>query len=745
MRFINLYFLILYSLLIYEKCKATVELRAIALTYSEKEKNFLPITNQFNEYAKENNIDIRIDVQLYSPTNSSLNVNDYGTEIEVLMKKKSEKYDLIFYDTMYSPRYAPYFLDLSKHMPKEHIDMYKNTIANKTCTYQGKWVGLPLSVGYEILYSNFSLLEKYGKKIPETWDELLETAKYIKEMEEKEGNNNVLYYNGLFPLYETAICSFQEFIHSYRETIESPYPDYSSPEALNALNKLKEIMNEISSGETFKSNDPITLGAIYSGNALFLKYWYIGTVHSSFKRSIIPGRNKGVSASTVGGTNIGINGYISEEKKKAALEALEYMTSLEGQRKYMHESTEFSALTELYDDEIVCKKYDCNILKKIQLIPRPSSVAKNYDEYSTQIRNYLYDFLYNGADASKTLEAMNDIVKIYNISIYPSESKEGFTILLVTIGAIVLILLSSVFFFIKKFKSHFSFFSIDSWVIFFLSFIVIISSIFTEYGEVTENKCQIRMILNTFGCSFLYIPILYKLITTFPEKNRFFNWIENSKFSFYLIFTLIDIFLCGLTFISTHNIIDINVKEGKKYRLCEANSFGTVLLSLIFAEKIIIGILIAFMLFLEWNIIKINREIKLITCTFYVNILSGIVLIIMKYMDLNNYKAHFLIYTIINLVYVLSCYFFMYGVRIFDVIIKKKEPKLKFIKQAGTVNSTLTERSKNSSTINYDTNSKFGSMTLKVLQYHYFTGEETKTTDDFSVPSMSFTNGESLK
>jgi len=115
-------------------------LKAIALSYYEAEE--FSIVKQFNNFAKENGIDIRVKVDICSQTNSSLFVDDYGSEIEFLMKRKSNKYDIIFYDVMYSPRYAPYFLDLSQYLPKDHMALYSSTVANQTCTYEGKWVGL---------------------------------------------------------------------------------------------------------------------------------------------------------------------------------------------------------------------------------------------------------------------------------------------------------------------------------------------------------------------------------------------------------------------------------------------------------------------------------------------------------------------------------------------------------------------------------------------------------------------------
>ena len=42
------------------------------------------------------------------------------------------------------------------------------------------------------------LLKEYDKKIPKTWDELLETGKYILNEELKKNNTDIIIYNGGF-------------------------------------------------------------------------------------------------------------------------------------------------------------------------------------------------------------------------------------------------------------------------------------------------------------------------------------------------------------------------------------------------------------------------------------------------------------------------------------------------------------------------------------------------------------------
>ncbi|ORX80266.1 hypothetical protein BCR32DRAFT_268953 [Anaeromyces robustus] len=205
-----------------------IKLLSSAWSYSNYDFLFSPLIKKFNEYAKENSIDTEIDIELHSPSNSSLYVDDYGSFIEHLLKKKSTKYDIIFYDVIYTPRYSSYFIDLKDYLPKEHIDNYASGIAYDTCVHNGKWVGLHVSIDHTFLYSNKYYLNKYNRTVPKTWDELLDTGKYILEKEREEGNTDLIGYNGQFPNYETAISSAQEVIYSFRKTVNSSYPDYDT-------------------------------------------------------------------------------------------------------------------------------------------------------------------------------------------------------------------------------------------------------------------------------------------------------------------------------------------------------------------------------------------------------------------------------------------------------------------------------------------------------------------------------------
>jgi len=42
------------------------------------------------------------------------------------------------------------------------------------------------------------LLDKYKRKVPKTWDELIETGKYILKEERELNHTDIIAYNGMF-------------------------------------------------------------------------------------------------------------------------------------------------------------------------------------------------------------------------------------------------------------------------------------------------------------------------------------------------------------------------------------------------------------------------------------------------------------------------------------------------------------------------------------------------------------------
>jgi len=47
------------------------------------------------------------------------------------------------------------------------------------------------------------------------------------------------------------MCSSYEFIYSFRENVDSPFPELTSKEAINAFEMIRRIKNEVASSNDF--------------------------------------------------------------------------------------------------------------------------------------------------------------------------------------------------------------------------------------------------------------------------------------------------------------------------------------------------------------------------------------------------------------------------------------------------------------------------------------------------------------
>ncbi|ORX81335.1 periplasmic binding protein-like II, partial [Anaeromyces robustus] len=446
----------------------TVIINALAFTKNEEVQIYTFLVNRFNNYSKKNNLNITVNLNLLSPANSTAESLDFFTSIDSYLRKKSTKYDIYFYENIYTTKFEPHFINLKEWLPKEHIDMFTHVEKSESYFYNNKLVGLPAYLEHSIFYYNERLLNKYNKTVPRTWDDMIETGKYILDEEKKQNNTDLMGYSGGFIDDEIGTGGIYEFIYSFRDSIDDPLPEITSQNAVNALKTMKRIKNEISSDSIFKSLD-YTIRILKNGNGLFIKFGHYNWVISSdYKITILPGCKEGLSGSILGGYNIGISKYSDKEKLEASVVTLLYMTSKEEQRRVITDFKKFSGITSLYNDEIVCKlKELCEINKNVQPIGRPISLTDDYNEYSEKFRHYVYKYLYgdDSVDPLEMLKKIDDLTRIHYISIYSKDSSIGIIITLSYIALSLIILSSSILLFIKKFKVCYVFMTKDFWIL----------------------------------------------------------------------------------------------------------------------------------------------------------------------------------------------------------------------------------------------------------------------------------------
>ncbi|OUM58225.1 hypothetical protein PIROE2DRAFT_16568 [Piromyces sp. E2] len=424
--------------------------------------------------------------------------------------------------------YAPHFVDLKEVIGEEYINSFSYD-AYQTSTYEDRWISVPIFMKYKVLYSNTMYLEKYGKEVPQTWDELIETAEYIISKERENNNNDLIGYNGFFP-----------------KTKESAFPEFNSQTAINALNELKEIKNKISNA--FQMDEFLNINLLYMGNILFSNYWD-GIPVSLYKESILP-----------------VN---------ASIEILKFFTSEEEQKKLARIFWVKSSVTNIYNDQEFCKYVDCDFVKNIQGINRPSSNFDNYELYAIKVISIFSKFLFGNKSAKDTLTEIDNITKIHIFSYkYFSESLIMFILLLI---AFSIIILSALVIFIPKYKSYLRFVSKDIMVIYTLGSILLLCPGFTYFGKVKEIKCFIRYLTLSLGFTMVFIPILCNLIINFPEQNKISEFVKKRKFYIILFTTFVSVLFNCLYLIFPFEIKTMDVEDGRNYNTCKYSKIGIII------------------------------------------------------------------------------------------------------------------------------------------------------------------------
>jgi len=744
----------LLSLVTYVFAEKELTLNAIAFSVGGGTSLYYPIVTDFNNYAKEKGINTKIHLNLFTFDNATGVITDYESMLDSIFSRRNSKYDFIFYDSIFSPRYAPDLLDLKDIIPKETIDMYMTGIAKETCIIDDKIIALPTTVDYDVIYYNEELLNKYGKKVPKTWDQFIEIGEHIKNM---ENDPNLVIYNGLFGDSENGICSLYEFLYSYRKDIDSDFPEITSNEAVEALEKIKEMKERISSDTEFQEEDLYTFNTLQGGNYLFLKYWNMNGM--PMKTTLLPGRKEGMSGSVIGGYNIGISKYSDIKKRNQVIEAFKFITSRDIQKKYYAMENYLASIPDLYEDPEVCGKVDCNYYKSIQLIGRPINTMKNYNSYTGKFVKYAYEYIYGDSSvkAIDVLKKIEDITKFYNLSLSTEDSNAGLILLIVITVTIVIMMSSLSFLYVKKFKPYFNYISNDLWFIFMLGLALILCSFYLEIGEISAAKCFLKIPLVLFGLTLNYIPILYKLIVFIPEdRNKFSVWVNLHRYKFLGIFIVIDAFLIGIMSIFTYSIETVYIEEGKNFKKChQGHKLGDVIYYFLFFYKLLIFLISFLFIFMEWNVKILHREIRFITATLYMNVIIFITYVILSNTVIEN-TENYIFYSIGRLfvyyAYAITNFVFLYAYRLLGPMLYSTETDIynnvnSF--RSAVKNTYVTGKSDGNMTTPsgsaniYEKSSMTSKISNKILKCHYQTTLDSDTESANSNNNITSINGTS--
>ncbi|OUM58226.1 hypothetical protein PIROE2DRAFT_64570 [Piromyces sp. E2] len=453
----------------------------------------------------------------------------------------------------------------------------------------------------------------------------------------------------------------------------------------------------------------------------------------NYKETPLPGRNRDVNGSCVGGFNIGISKYVSEESINAVLEVIKFIASEEEQKKLVSVFGVKSSVINIYNDQEFCKYVDCDFVKNIQGISRPSSNFDNYELYSIKVINIFNKFLYGNKLAKDTLTEIDNITRIHIFS--SKYFSESLVLLILLILAFFMIVLSTQIILIPKYKSYFQFMGFDIIIIYTLGSILLLGTGCTYFGQVKEIKCFLRHLMLSLGFTMVFMPILCNLIINFPEQNKISDFVKKRKIYVILCTVAVSASFNTLHLISPFEIKTVEVEDGRNYNTCTFSHIG-IFVSVI--QRVVKGLfllLINILIFLEWNVRETVYELRALNIIMGMNWILHLIYIIFNATSIQNFLVSNMINVVILFIFSLSNHFYMFVIRIIFIReSKSKGEEEKFIDKLLQLNnqptivnnSAVYSANTPTSTIKSDTGTGIsvdskGTYKNRILNYHYST------------------------
>jgi multiple sugar transport system substrate-binding protein len=282
----------------------------------------------------------------------------------------------------------------------------------KSATYNNTLFAAPVTSDGGMLYYRKDLVPTP----PKTWDEMISMCSIAKK-------NNMDCYAGQFFKYEGLTVNAAEAINTAGGKIvgdDGKTPAVNSPEAAKGLSRLADAYkngNIPRQAITYKEEE--SRQAFEAGKLLFLRNWpYVyslattdgdSKVKGKFAVAPLPGES-GPGASSLGGHNAAISAYSAH--KATAFDFLKFLESEETQRFFVTQGANASALTALYDDPKLVKKYPyLPVLKTsiLNAVPRP--VTPFYPAVTKAVEDNAYAAIKGDKDVPTALTDMQAAIQ----------------------------------------------------------------------------------------------------------------------------------------------------------------------------------------------------------------------------------------------------------------------------------------------------------------------------------------------
>ncbi|MFC3703493.1 ABC transporter substrate-binding protein [Devosia honganensis] len=323
-------------------------------------------------------------------------------------------------DVIWAPQLADQFLDLSEAAKDVVGDHFPSIIESQTV--DGKLVAMPAFTDAPALFYRKDLLEKYGKDVPATWQELTDTAKEIMDGERADGNPEMWGFVFQGNAYEGLTCDALEWVKSYGggQIVEADGTiSINNPQAAAAIDLAASWIGTISPEGNLAYMEEESRGVWQLGNSVFHRNWPYAYSLGNGEDSPIAGKfdvaplpagegPEARSAATLGGWNVAVSKYSPDPD--AAIELALYLSSAEVQKERAILQSNLPTIEALYDDADIAEAQPIiPAWKEIfqNAVPRPSAPTKvKYNEVSSLFWSAVHDTLSGNGTAAENLELL---------------------------------------------------------------------------------------------------------------------------------------------------------------------------------------------------------------------------------------------------------------------------------------------------------------------------------------------------
>jgi trehalose/maltose transport system substrate-binding protein len=334
--------------------------------------------------------------------------------------------DIYLIDVTWPAIAAPHASDLRPYFSSQELGKFFPRIVENN-TVNGKLVAVPFFTDAGLLYYRTDLLEKYGLKLPNTWNELTQRAKIIQDGERNAGAKD--FYGFLFQgaAYEGLTCNALEWLaaNGAGHIVEADGKvSINNPRSKAALTLAKSWVDTISPKAVTTYQEEESRNVWQAGHAAFLRNWPYVYALSNTETSAVKGhfavtylpRGDGPNASpaaTLGGWQLMLSAY--SKNKDAAAKLIKYMVSYDTQKEYAIKLSRLPTLAALYEDVdvLTAQPWFWRLLPVFEnAVARPSTATgANYNTVSTDVFQITNQILNGQVSVDEGLQTLESKIK----------------------------------------------------------------------------------------------------------------------------------------------------------------------------------------------------------------------------------------------------------------------------------------------------------------------------------------------